>query len=371
MDLLAVTVPAANAVTQQVLSSEAQPLENGVLGGEFAALLALGLNLPQPSGEPKTAQSEPGPNEKAAEASLFAPPVEVLAVLPQMTPQVPLAALPVTVSDVPATAAPVQSGDQRSALNVRQAGEAQVTPDYGPAQDARIADHAANIAGRSETARSATHAEVLPAQIGQWESAPGESQHIAESQRFAATQRLAEVQRFDMPETTPRPEPSAHAFPSAHPIEFRAPVTQTSALLEVAAPVSEPGFADALSRQVVWMVDKDAQVAELRINPPDLGPVEVRLTLSGDEAQAQFVSAHAEVREAIENALGRLRETLAQAGIQLGEASVSSESFTNQAQRESTAARHQYGDERQQHNAAAQRTDTRTSAGRGLVDVFA
>lgn len=75
------------------------------------------------------------------------------------------------------------------------------------------------------------------------------------------------------------------------------------------------------------MVDKDAQIAELRINPPDLGPVEVRLTVSGDQASAKFVSAHAEVREALETSIARLRESFAEAGIQLGEASVSAESF--------------------------------------------
>lgn len=362
MDVPAVTVPAANAVTQQVLNTEGQPLESGMIGGEFAALLALGLNLPQPGGEAKTPQFDLATNENAAESSLIAPPIEVLAVLPQITPQVPVAAPAVTASDIPATPAPVPNGDLG---NVLQVGEPQITPDFNLAQDATIADRAAIIAARSETANLVTDADAhltqvaSPAQLGHKESAPAE------------LQRLAELQRFDMPETAPRPEPFAHAFASAQPIENRPPLTHTSALLEVAAPVSEPGFADALSRQVVWMVDKDAQVAELRINPPELGPVEVRLTLSGDEAQAQFVSAHAEVREAIENALVRLREALAQAGIQLGEASVSAESFANQAQRDSATARQQYGDDRQQHNSAAQSNDARTSARRGLVDVFA
>jgi flagellar hook-length control protein FliK len=121
------------------------------------------------------------------------------------------------------------------------------------------------------------------------------------------------------------------------------------------------------------MADKDAQVAELHINPPDLGPVEVRLHLSGDEASVQFTSAHAEVRSAIESSIARLREAMAQAGIQLGDASVSAESF-----RQQTAHHSGSGAGRPGYRAAAEpgerawsRTPIAEGVRRGLVDLFA
>jgi flagellar hook-length control protein FliK len=148
---------------------------------------------------------------------------------------------------------------------------------------------------------------------------------------------------------------------------------QPSAMLEVAAPVHGPDFASALSQQVVWMADKDAQVAELRINPPELGPVEVRLHISGDDAVVQFASAHAEVRSAIEAAIERLRESMAQAGVQLGQTSVSAESFREQSGQYSGAGEHRNGYRTSAERADPQGTPTPSASGvrRGLVDLFA
>ena len=78
------------------------------------------------------------------------------------------------------------------------------------------------------------------------------------------------------------------------------------------------------------MANQSRQVAELHLNPPNLGPLEVRLTINSDQASAMFVSHHAAVREAIEAALPRLREMLADNGIMLGNTTVSSESFSQQ-----------------------------------------
>ena len=62
------------------------------------------------------------------------------------------------------------------------------------------------------------------------------------------------------------------------------------------------------------------------LNPPQLGRVEVSLTVSGDQATAVFASPNAAVRELIEDSLPRLKEILSGAGINLGEAQVGSES---------------------------------------------
>jgi flagellar hook-length control protein FliK len=64
------------------------------------------------------------------------------------------------------------------------------------------------------------------------------------------------------------------------------------------------------------------QTAELRLDPPDLGPLRVSLNLSDGVASASFVSAHASVRQAIETAIPQLQQALAQAGISLGQTSV-------------------------------------------------
>ena len=84
--------------------------------------------------------------------------------------------------------------------------------------------------------------------------------------------------------------------------------------------------------------------AELILTPPHLGRVEVSLTVSGDQTTAQFVAATPAARDALEQALPRLREMLAQAGITLGESNVNTqqgredrESGRNQAYRGTAA----------------------------------
>jgi flagellar hook-length control protein FliK len=51
--------------------------------------------------------------------------------------------------------------------------------------------------------------------------------------------------------------------------------------------------------------------------------MDVVLKVSGDQATALFTSPHAAVREAIEQALPKLREMMADSGIMLGNATVS------------------------------------------------
>lgn len=91
--------------------------------------------------------------------------------------------------------------------------------------------------------------------------------------------------------------------------------------------VGAQGWDGALGQKVVWLVNQRHQTAEMQLNPPNLGPLEVKITITNDQASALFVSHHAAVRDAIEAALPRLREMLAESGIALGNAQVSAESF--------------------------------------------
>ena len=72
------------------------------------------------------------------------------------------------------------------------------------------------------------------------------------------------------------------------------------------------------------MVSQQQQVAELSLNPPDLGPLQIVLTVDNDQASAMFVSNNADVRQALEAALPRLKEMMADSGISLGNTTISS-----------------------------------------------
>ncbi len=99
----------------------------------------------------------------------------------------------------------------------------------------------------------------------------------------------------------------------------------------VTPPLHAPAWQSAFGLQVVRFAQNDVQVASLTMNPPELGPVRVTLTLADGHASAAFVSLQPEVRQAIQDAVPRLKELFADAGLQLQQASVNSGDAGQQA----------------------------------------
>nr|WP_298130269.1 flagellar hook-length control protein FliK [uncultured Pseudoxanthomonas sp.] len=81
-------------------------------------------------------------------------------------------------------------------------------------------------------------------------------------------------------------------------------------------------FDDDIGDAVRWMADQKIGHAHIKVTPNDLGTVEIRLRLDGDRVHADFSSAQADVRQALESSLPRLREMLGQHGFQLAHADV-------------------------------------------------
>ena len=86
----------------------------------------------------------------------------------------------------------------------------------------------------------------------------------------------------------------------------------------------------ALGHQLNWLVSHRMQEAEIRVNPPELGPLAIRLSLHHNQTNVAFFCHEAAVREAIENALPRLREMLDSQGITLNQAQVFDQSSARQ-----------------------------------------
>ncbi|MCL2644199.1 MAG: flagellar hook-length control protein FliK [Betaproteobacteria bacterium] len=84
----------------------------------------------------------------------------------------------------------------------------------------------------------------------------------------------------------------------------------------------QKAWAEEVGNRVMWMLGRAQSRAELILTPPLLGKVEVSIHLNGDQSTAQFFASSQSAREALEQAMPRLRELLAQAGINLGEANV-------------------------------------------------
>lgn len=94
----------------------------------------------------------------------------------------------------------------------------------------------------------------------------------------------------------------------------------------VSTPVTSPGWTEDLGNKVSMLIGKELSSAELVLTPPSLGRVEVQLTVAGDQTSAVFVAATPAARDALEQALPKLRDFLADAGINLSQATVGGES---------------------------------------------
>lgn len=99
--------------------------------------------------------------------------------------------------------------------------------------------------------------------------------------------------------------------------------TSIAAQSELSATLTSNAWSGEFSQKIVWMATQREQTAELHLNPPNLGPLDVVISVSDDQATALFTSQHAAVRNAVEQALPILRQMLADNGITLGNAMVS------------------------------------------------
>ncbi|EDH0693893.1 flagellar hook length control protein FliK [Salmonella enterica] len=145
----------------------------------------------------------------------------------------------------------------------------------------------------------------------------------------------------------------------------------------LSAPLGSHEWQQTFSQQVMLFTRQGQQSAQLRLHPEELGQVHISLKLDDNQAQLQMVSPHSHVRAALEAALPMLRTQLAESGIQLGQSSISSESFAGQQQSSSQQqqpARAQHADAFGTEDDIALATPASLQAaarGNGAVDIFA
>ena len=101
-------------------------------------------------------------------------------------------------------------------------------------------------------------------------------------------------------------------------IGSRAPLLQ-----ELPVPPSHPRFGEEVVQRIRVMVGGGISQARLQLNPPELGALDIRISLVDDRATVHFAASHATARDALEAGLPRLRELLDAAGIALTDGQVS------------------------------------------------
>ena len=118
------------------------------------------------------------------------------------------------------------------------------------------------------------------------------------------------------------------ANPASTPI---AASSSTSLPSSIGTPVSHPAWPSQLGQQLVQFAQRGGeQHIQMKLHPAELGPLSISLKMTEHGAQAHFLSAHAQVRQVVEQAIPQLREALAEQGISLGETSVGEQNASNE-----------------------------------------
>jgi flagellar hook-length control protein FliK len=135
-----------------------------------------------------------------------------------------------------------------------------------------------------------------------------------------------------------------------------------------------PGFEQAFGQRLIWMASQGVQDALVRVHPEHLGPIDIHIRVDGEQAELALAASHPSSREALELALPRLREQLADAGLQLVRAEVGGQQ-SGQDSRQDGAGRDR---DPLRHEAAAPTLAgeaplmaPRESAQVGMLDLFA
>lgn len=116
---------------------------------------------------------------------------------------------------------------------------------------------------------------------------------------------------------------------SREPAQVNGPQQPNQSAYEVARQTQQaidilgPGAPERLRERVAVMFNTRTQAAEMRLDPPDLGRLNIRVNMNQEQASVTFQVTTPQAREALEQSLPRLRELLAEQGIQLADADIS------------------------------------------------
>ncbi|NHZ65752.1 flagellar hook-length control protein FliK [Massilia genomosp. 1] len=310
-----------------------------------------GENGGAPAGDDSAAAAAAADSAAAAAARAELPLADMLALVASLTQPAQAAAAPVALDPDWSTLAshratgtaadPSLAADAAlaafSAPALAAAGRF-VTVDGGPTPPAVGALGLPTEPSLTMEADAAPQGDLRALLEGAMPRAAGATADSAQGQ--GTTTQTTALQTAAIPSDSAKPAASARELPeaitaidtkAAEPAPLAAPLQQAAVGLaqaanggpdKLSARVGTPAWDNQVGQKIVWMVAGKEQSATLTLNPPDLGPVQVVLNISGDNASVTFSSGELEVRQALENAMPKLRDMLDDSGISLGNASV-------------------------------------------------
>jgi len=144
----------------------------------------------------------------------------------------------------------------------------------------------------------------------------------------------AEALAINMDEIAPLPQlPTSTTHQSLAAVGFGTAVQAATSQAQ-AAPLNlgQNAWESNLGSRLQMLVGQNVQAAEIRLDPPELGTLDIKIKVTNDVATVNITSQHTHVREALEAAVPKLREMFEESGLSLGDVNVQQESFKQQEQ---------------------------------------
>ena len=130
--------------------------------------------------------------------------------------------------------------------------------------------------------------------------------------------------------------------------------------------------AKMLQERVSALLNINNKEAEIRLDPPEMGSMQIRIRSDAEQAQINFVVQNQQAKEALEQSMPRLREMLAQQGIELGESSIQQ---GNPEQQQEQSGQGQFAGKQQtqeqQQEVTAQSSETSRQQSSSSIDYYA
>ena len=217
---------------------------------------------------------------------------------------------PASVAAQMANSAVVSNGNQApQSVSSSSSSTSQTLTQWGPASNE--AQQASSGAGQNSQSFSQGNQQQFSGQQQMMQFQAQKSQAIEQQMAVKATDEL--MQKSDSKEGLLSGEFSTSDRRMQLPI----------GLQSIPVPVRSPQWGQALGQRVVFMANNQLQQAQITLNPERLGPVQVKLHMDKEQqVHVTMTAQHGTTREAMENALPRLREMLEQSGINLGSVDV-------------------------------------------------
>lgn len=96
--------------------------------------------------------------------------------------------------------------------------------------------------------------------------------------------------------------------------------------------LSKNDSANALNDSVRYMMNSRIQSAEIRIDPPELGSMQIKISMNGDQASVSMVVQNQQAKDMLDQSVPKLKEMLEQQGIELGESNISEHQHNGEQQ---------------------------------------